>query len=180
MAEHLHQASDELSRIEAAIGPALEAMGFELVRLRITGGRHPTLQIMAEREDGTMTIEDCTRLSRTVSALLDVEDPIKSEYSLEVSSPGLDRPLTRLKDYQRYAGHLAKLELSKPLDGRRRFRGTIDGLAGDTVRLLRDEGGVIELPFAAIGEAQLVLTDELIRESLKRAPHAGAPEQDTN
>lgn len=179
MGEHLHQSSDELSRIEAAILPAVEAMGFELVRLRITGGRHLTLQIMAERADGRMTIEDCTQLSRTVSALLDVEDPIKGEYSLEVSSPGLDRPLTRQKDFQRYAGHLAKIELAKPLQGRRRFRGTIAGMADGAVRLLRDEGGLIELPFEAIGDAQLVLTDELIRESLKRNPHAEPAPQDT-
>jgi len=179
VSEPNRQESDELSRIETAILPALTAMGFELVRLCITGGRHMTLQIMAERENGVMTIADCTQLSRTVSALLDVADPIKGEYSLEVSSPGLDRPLTREKDYQRYAGNLAKIELSKPLDGRRRFRGVIEGLTDGKVRLLREEGGVIELSFEAIGDAQLVLTDELIRESLKRNPHAEPAEQDT-
>ncbi len=172
----LHQASGLLARIEAAVCPALEAMGFELVRVRLTGTKRPTLQIMAERENGEMSISDCAQVSRAISALLDVEDPVKDEYTLEVSSPGLERPLTRLKDFNHYAGNLAKIELAKPLNGRRRFRGVLDGVTDAQVRLLLDDGAMIALPFDGIDEAQLVLTDEMIRKSLKRTPHSTGPE----
>lgn len=156
------------ARIGDLIRPTVEAMGFGLVRVRFMGGGRPRLQVMAERGDGTMSVDDCAALSRALSALLDVEDPIRSEYVLEVSSPGIDRPLVRLEDFVRFAGHEARLELVRLLDGRKRFRGRLMGLEGDTV-LLEDEGGVCHrLPFALIEEAKLVLTEALVSESLRR------------
>ncbi|HUZ72849.1 MAG TPA: ribosome maturation factor RimP [Stellaceae bacterium] len=148
--------------IERLIAPALEAMGYRVVRVAFTGGRRATLQIMVERgDDGGMTVEDCADVSRTVSALLDVADPIASAYYLEVSSPGIDRPLLRREDYERFAGFEAKVELNEPRDGRRRFRGRLLGLEGDDVRL--DLGAEkVTLPLAAIARAKLVLTDALI------------------
>ena len=152
----------DTTTIESLIAPSLEAMGYRVVRVAFTGGRQPTLQIMAERrEDGAMTVEDCTSVSHTVSALLDVVDPIASPYMLEVSSPGIDRPLVRREDYERFAGFEAKLELTAPRDGRRRFRGRIAGLDGDDVKLELDGQSVL-LPLSAIARARLVLTDELI------------------
>jgi len=137
-------------------------MGYEIVRVHLSGGQRPVLQVMAERADGApMTVDDCADISRTVSALLDVEDPIQGAYSLEVSSPGIDRPLTRLKDFERYAGFEARVETRGPIDGRRRFRGVLKGVAGETVRL-EVEGGLAELPFDGILRAKLVLTDALI------------------
>ncbi len=171
---------DLASRIEAIIAPAVEAMGFELVRIRYGGGTRPVLQIMAERENGEMSVEDCARLSRTISALLDVEDPISDEYVLEVSSPGIDRPLTRPKDFARYAGHLAKLEVMPPLQGQRRFRGQLAGLTGpaqNVLRLIPETGDAVEIPLEQITRAQLVLTDALIAESLKRKPQADLAEE---
>jgi ribosome maturation factor RimP len=167
---------DGNTRIARLIAPPLEAMGFDLVRVRFGGGRRPVLQIMAERPDGTMTVEDCAEVSRAVSAVLDVEDPIPGEYLLEVSSPGIDRPLTRLADFERFKGFEAKVELALPMDGRKRFRGRLDGLTADEeVRLADTEGGNVLLPFHAIADAKLVLTDELIAASLKgQAPDAGA------
>jgi ribosome maturation factor RimP len=152
----------DTTSIESLIAPSLEAMGYRVVRVAFTGGRQPTLQIMAERrDDAAMTVEDCASVSHTVSALLDVADPIVSSYMLEVSSPGIDRPLVRREDYERFAGLEAKLELNAPRDGRRRFRGRIAGLDGDDVKL--DLGGQsVLLPFSAIARARLVLTDELI------------------
>ncbi|MDO9458588.1 MAG: ribosome maturation factor RimP [Alphaproteobacteria bacterium] len=170
---------DLISRIEAILAPSAEAMGFELVRIRYGGGVRPVLQIMAERENGEMSVADCAKLSRTVSALLDVEDPISEEYVLEVSSPGIDRPLTRPKDFIRYAGHLAKLEVTPPVQGQRRFRGTLVGLTGaaeDILRLAPETGEAVEIPLAQITRAQLVLTDALIAESLKRKPQADLQE----
>jgi ribosome maturation factor RimP len=140
-------------------------MGFRLVRVRLTG---QTLQIMAERPDGGFTIDDCETTSRAISPVLDVEDPISSRYFLEVSSPGIDRPLVRPEDFKRWAGHEAKIEMSVPLAGRKRFRGSIEGYGEGDVRLLIDdpEGGkekiVVGLPFADIAEAKLVMTDRLI------------------
>lgn len=165
------QPLDLISRIEALIEPAAEAMGFELVRVRFGGGTRPVLQIMAERENGEMSVEDCAKLSRAISALMDVEDPISGEYVLEVSSPGIDRPLTRKKDFERFTGHLAKLELDAPLNGKRRFRGALAGLTGDRLRLEPEEKGeTLEIPLAQIAKAQLVLTDALIAASLKSHP----------
>ena len=148
--------------IESLIAPSLEAMGYRVVRVAFTGGRQATLQIMAERrDDAGMTVEDCADVSHTVSALLDVADPIAAPYLLEVSSPGIDRPLVRREDYERFAGFEAKLELAAPREGRKRFRGRIAGLDGDDVKL--DLGGEsVLLPLSAIARARLVLSDELI------------------
>ncbi len=155
---------DAVARIGSLIAPSLEAMGFAVVRVKLLGGAPPTLQIMAERADGSMSVEDCAEVSRTVSALLDVEDPIAGHYMLEVSSPGIDRPLTRPADYERYAGFEAKIELSHPLQGRKRFRGLLLGLAGGEVKLNQD-GAEVALPLADIATAKLVLTDALIAAS---------------
>jgi ribosome maturation factor RimP len=144
------------------IEPSLDAMGYCLVRVAFLGARRATLQIMAERRDGApMTVEDCTEISRSVSAILDVADPIADAYMLEVSSPGIDRPLTRPEDYDRFAGFEAKIELDQPLDGRKRFRGKLLGRADDRVRLAA-EAGEVSLPFAAITKAKLVITPELL------------------
>lgn len=152
----------DADKIESMIGPSLAAMGYSIVRIAFTGGRRPTLQIMAERaSDGTMTVEDCEAVSHTVSALLDVADPIASAYFLEVSSPGIDRPLTRRADYERFAGFEAKIELQRAVEGRRRFRGKLLGLEGDEAKLLVG-AETLRLPLDAIARAKLVLTDELI------------------
>jgi ribosome maturation factor RimP len=152
----------DTSKIEAMIAPSLEAMGYRVVRVAVTGGRRPTLQIMAERaDDQAMRVEDCTEVSRMVSALLDVADPIAGAYLLEVSSPGIDRPLVRPEDFARFAGFEAKVELNAPVDGRKRFRGRLLGVEGDQLRLLVDALPVA-LPIAAVVRAKLVLTDELL------------------
>jgi ribosome maturation factor RimP len=145
------------------IEPSLEAMGYRLVRVAFLGARRATLQIMAERiDDAPMTVDDCTEISRSVSALLDVADPIAEAYMLEVSSPGIDRPLTRPEDYDRFAGFEARVELGQPLDGRKRFRGRILGRAGDHVRLAA-ESGEVQLPLTDIAKAKLVITDDLLK-----------------
>ena len=156
-------------RLAEIVRPTVEGMGFELVRLRLMGGKRMTLQIMAERPDGTMEVEDCADLSHTVSALLDVEDPISGEYTLEVSSPGIDRPLTRLADFDRWEGHEAKLETAEPIEGRRRFKGILAGTEGTEVLIEVDEG-TIGLEFDWLSDARLVLTDELMEASLKGRP----------
>jgi len=154
-------------QIERLLAPSLTAMGYEIVRVVVTGKHKPTLQVMAERTDGApMTVEDCADISRQVSAVLDVEDPIRSSYTLEVSSPGLDRPLTRPKDFQRFAGYEARLETRQPVDGRRRFTGRLLGLDGEVVRL-KDEAGEVALPYAQIHKARLVLTDELLKNAAR-------------
>ena len=151
--------TNEIARI---IEPSLEAMGYRLVRVSFIGARGATMQIMAERVDqAAMTVEDCAEISRSVSALLDVADPIAGAYTLEVSSPGVDRPLVRPEDYERFAGFDAKIELSRPLDGRKRFRGRLLGRTPLGARLLAETGEVL-LPFDAIARAKLVLSDELI------------------
>ena len=148
--------------IAPLIEPSLEAMGYRLVRVAFLGTGRATLQIMAERRDeASMTVDDCTEISRSVSAILDVADPIADAYMLEVSSPGIDRPLTRPEDYDRFAGFEAKIELGRMLDGRKRFRGRIVGRADDHVRLVGDAGEV-RLPIAAIAKAKLVLTADLL------------------
>jgi ribosome maturation factor RimP len=152
----------DATKIESMVGPSLAAMGYGIVRIAFTGGRRPTLQIMAERSDGAaMTVEDCATISHTVSALLDVADPIASSYMLEISSPGIDRPLTRRADYERFAGFEAKIEMQRPVEGRRRFRGKLMGLEGDDAKLLVGPD-MLRLPLDAIARAKLVLTDELI------------------
>jgi ribosome maturation factor RimP len=149
--------------IAPIIEPSLEAMGYRLVRIAFLGARRATLQIMAERIDDTpMTVDDCTEISRSVSALLDVADPIAGAYMLEVSSPGIDRPLTRPEDYDRFAGFEAKVELGRSLDGRKRFRGRILGRADDHVRLI-DDAREVRLPLADIAKAKLVITDDLLK-----------------
>lgn len=158
--------------IARIIEPSLQAMGYGLVRVMQTGGKQrPTVQIMAERiDEAPMTVEDCAEISRSVSALLDVEDPIAGAYLLEVSSPGIDRPLVRPRDYDRFAGFEAKIELTAPLDGRKRFRGRLLGRAEDKVRLAADTGEVL-LPLESIARAKLVLTDELIALSQRQPAH---------
>jgi ribosome maturation factor RimP len=149
-------------RIERLLAPSLEAMGYEIVRVQLSGGRVPTLQVMAERIDGApVTLDDCTAVSRTASALLDVEDPLQGSYTLEVSSPGIDRPLVRAKDFERFAGFEVRAETAVPFDGRRRFRGRLLGIAEGMVRIALPEGSVV-LPLDAILKARLVLTDELL------------------
>ncbi len=156
-------------QIRDLIEPAVEGLGFELVRVTYGGGRKPTLQIMAERPDGTMSVDDCARLSREVSLILDVEDPLPGEYLLEVSSPGVDRPLTRAKDFERWVGFETKVELATQMDGRRRFKGRMTEFTGSEVRLVTDEGEVV-LPFDDISKAKLILTDELLAAVQKSAP----------
>jgi len=153
--------------LEPIITPAVEAAGYRLVRLRLIGGKRKTLQVMAERPDGSMNVDDCARLSRALSEFLDKEDPIEGEYVLEVSSPGIDRPLTRITDFARWAGHEARIELIAPdADGRKRFRGLLLGLAGNDV-LIDAEGTRIAFAFRTIAEAKLVLTDKLVAEDLR-------------
>lgn len=138
-------------------------MGYELVRVQISGKERPTVQIMADRVDGaTFTVSDCENISHAVGAVLDVADPIKAEWMLEVSSPGIDRPLTRTKDWERYAGHVATVEMQIPVEGRKRFRGIVLGADLENARLRLDEGPEISLPRDQMRRAKLVLTDELI------------------
>lgn len=166
-------------RLADIIEPTLQALGYELVRLRVMGGSETkTLQIMAERTDGSFTIDDCTLVSRTLSPLLDVEDPFEGEYNLEVSSPGIDRPILRLKDFTRYAGHVAKVETALPIDGRKRFKGVLGGVDGETILIAVDDkaSGVGEplarIPFDMLADAKLVLTDDLIAAARAAAPIA--------
>jgi ribosome maturation factor RimP len=162
-----HAIFSALSHLEPIIAPAVEAAGYRLVRLRLIGGTRKTLQVMAERADGTMNVEDCARLSRSLSAFLEREDSIEGEYVLEVSSPGIDRPLTRITDFARWAGHEAKVELrSRDPAGRKRFKGLLLGLEGNDI-VLEVEGTRILFSQANITEAKLVLTDRLIEEDLK-------------
>ena len=165
------------ARIAAIVEPVLTGMEYRLVRVAVSGSDGCTVQVMAERPDGTMTVEDCEAVSRAVSPALDVADPIERAYRLEVSSPGMDRPLVRSSDFERYAGHRVKVELAVPVSGRRRFKGTLVGLEGSCVRL-RQEGVSGEaaeevlLPIMDVAEAKLVLTDALITEALKRGKAA--------
>ena len=146
------------------LDPVAEAIGYEIVRLRLMGGTTRRLQIMAERPDGDMNVEDCTRLSRAVSEVLDAADPISGEYTLEVSSPGIDRPLTRLKDFEAYEGFEARIELDRVAENRKRFRGILAGVEGQNVGIdLEGEEETAMVPFAWIVEAKLMLTDELLK-----------------
>ena len=151
------------ARLAEIVTPALEGLGYELVRVTITGRDRPTVQIMADRADGAaMTVEDCEAISRELSAVIDVADPMPGEWTLEVSSPGIDRPLTRIKDWNRFAGHLARAELDPPLDGRKRFSGIVLGADAEFARLRLDDGSEVALPLANLRRARLVLTDALI------------------
>ena len=153
---------DGIHQVTELIEPTLHDMGFELVRVLMSGGQRPTLQVMVERLDqAPVMLDHCAEISHALSALLDVADPLPGAYRLEVTSPGLDRPLMRRADYERFAGHEARLETELPIEGRRRFRGRLLGLAGDQIRLALPEGEM-SIPFDAIKKAKLVLTDELL------------------
>jgi ribosome maturation factor RimP len=165
------------ARVAAVAAPVLEGMGYRLVRIRVTGEAGCTVQVMAERPDGSMLIEDCEAVSRALSPVLDVADPIDRAYRLEISSPGIDRPLVRRSDFARHEGHIAKIEMAVAHEGRKRFRGTLAGLDGDRVRLHRDdiragENPDVLLPMADISDARLVLTDALIAESMRKGKAA--------
>jgi len=160
------------AEIAALAEPVLAELGFRLVRVVVSGRNGVTVQIMAERPEGTITVEECAEISRRLSPVLDVHDPIRGQYTLEVSSPGIDRPLVRPSDFEAWAGYEAKVEMKEPISGRKRFRGVLEGIEGGEVRIEveLDQLGrqVIGLPLGLIGEARLVLTDELIRETLRR------------
>jgi ribosome maturation factor RimP len=161
------------ARVAAIAAPVLNALGYRLVRVRVSATSGCTVQIMAERPDGMMAIEDCEAASRALSPVFDAEDLIESEYRLELSSPGIDRPLVRRSDFERYAGHEAKIEMAVALDGRKRFRGVLTGVEGDAAKLRRNDAAAGEpadvlLPIGDMVEARLVLTDALVAESLRR------------
>ena len=169
------------SRLAEIITPVIEDMGFELVRVRLMGGKTATLQIMAERPEGGIEVDDCAKISTAVSAVLDVEDPITDQYVLEVSSPGIDRPLTRLKDFETYAGYEAKIETTDLIDGQRRFKGILAGVEDNEVLINIDQHGeevTVGLNFDWLSDAKLVLTDELIKEMLKARKADGTLNED--
>jgi ribosome maturation factor RimP len=175
------------ARVAAIVEPVIEDLGFNLVRVKVSAANGCTVQIMAERPDGTMAVSDCETVSRAVSPVLDLEDPISTAYYLEVSSPGIDRPLVRASDFERWNGHDAKVELAVPQAGRKRFRGFLRGVEnGELVIELPDvkEGlePIARVPLSDLGEAHLVLTDDLIRESLRRgtAPTTDDLDEDTD
>lgn len=160
------------ARIAAIVEPVIDGLGYRLVRVRLSGQNGLTLQIMAERPDGTINVNDCEAISMAVSPVLDVEDPVDKAYHLEVSSPGIDRPLVRISDFRRWEGHLAKVETSVMIGGRKRFRGFIRTVGDSAFSIERDqpaygEEAMAEIPFSALAEARLILTEELIRASLK-------------
>jgi ribosome maturation factor RimP len=165
------------ARVADVAAPVLQGMGYRLVRIRISGEAGCTVQVMAERPDGSMQLEDCEAISRALSPVLDIADPIERAYRLEISSPGIDRPLVRRSDFERFGGHLVKIEMTVAHQNRKRFRGILAGVEGDAVRIARDdvredEQADVLLPMADIGEAKLVLTDELIAESMRRGKAA--------
>ena len=164
-------------RLAEIVTPAIEGLGFELVRIRLMGGKTRTLQIMADRPDGGIIVEDCAKISTAVSVVLDVEDPVEEQYILEVSSPGIDRPLTRLKDFEMWKGYEARLETTELIDGRRRFKGLLQGVEGEEVLIELEEGPeavIIGLQFEWLSDAKLVLTDDLIAEMLKQRKASGS------
>lgn len=172
MAKRMQNETGVAATVARLVEPAIEELGFRLVRVRLTG---TTLQIMAERPDGTMTVGGCQEISHAISPLLDVNDPVSGKYGLEVSSPGVDRPLVRPEDFERWAGFEAKIELATPLAGRKRFRGRLEGFSDGEVRLFippqekRGEDVLIGLDMTAIGDARLVMTDELLKAAGERA-----------
>jgi ribosome maturation factor RimP len=170
------------ARVAAIANPVLTGLGYRLVRVRVSGTAGCTVQIMAERPDGTMAIEDCEAASRALSPVFDVEDPIESEYRLEVSSPGIDRPLVRRTDFERYAGHEMKVEMAVLTEGRKRFRGVLLGVEGEAARLRGKDGEAADvlLPIADMVEARLVLTDALVTESLRRGKERAAEAANDN
>lgn len=156
---------DVSAQVRHLIEPAIGDLGFEIVRVQIAGRKKPCMQVMVERTDGQgITVDDCALISRAISAILDVEDPIKGTYTLEVSSPGIDRPLVRIGDFERFRGFQARIETNRPIDGRRRFKGRLLGVDGESVRIETD-GGEVTLPHPDIQRAKLVLTDDLIASS---------------
>ena len=161
--------------------PVLESLGFRLVRVQVSGKEPRVVQIMAERPDGTINIDDCEKISKQLSPVLDVSEPLSGAYRLEISSPGIDRPLVRPTDFEDWSGHEAKIELSEAVDGRKRFKGVLEGFEDGEVRMLADLGEGepqhLGFPVALISEAKLVLTDELVREALNRAKkkYSGRP-----
>ena len=157
------------ARVAVLAEPVLASLGFRLVRVRISGFAGCTVQIMAERPDGTMNIEDCEAVSRALSPVFDVADPIEGSYRLEISSPGIDRPLVRRSDFDRYAGHVAQIEMQAPIDGRKRFRGELQGTEGECARIGCDDSNDILLRIDDMAEARLVLTDALVAESLRKS-----------
>jgi len=165
------------ARVATIVEPVIEQLGYRLVRVRVSSAEGCTVQIMAERPDGTMSVEDCEAVSRALSPVLDVADPIERAYRLEISSPGIDRPLVRKSDFERYTGHLAKIETSMPIQGRKRFRGVLAGTEGETARIRRNDAAEgeeteIMIPIEEMSEAKLVLTDELVSEALRREKSA--------
>ncbi len=164
-------------RMAGIIIPVLEDMGYELVRVRLMSGKATTLQVMADKPGGGIEVDDCAKISTAISATLDVEDPILDTYTLEVSSPGIDRPLTRLKDFATYEGYEAKLETEELHGGRRRFKGVLAGVEGEDVLINVDEG-TIGLNFDWLSDAKLLLTDELIKEMLRQRKAAGTLNED--
>jgi ribosome maturation factor RimP len=161
------------ARVAAIVEPVLHQLGFRLVRVRVSGAEGCTVQIMAERPDGSMNVDDCEEVSRALSPVLDVADPIDRAYRLEISSPGIDRPLVRKSDFDRYTGHLVRIEMNIAVNGRKRFKGVLAGTEGETARLERDEAPegedpIVLLPIEDMSEAKLVLTDELVTEALRR------------
>ena len=160
-------------RLAEIITPVIEDMGFELVRVRLMSGKSTILQVMADRPAGGIEVDECAKISQAIGAVLDVEDPILDEYALEVSSPGIDRPLTRLKDFDAFEGYEAKIETSELIDGRRRFKGELAGVEGGEV-LINVEEGAIGLQFDWLSDAKLVLTDDLIKEMLRQRKASGA------
>ena len=168
-------------RLAEIVTPVIEGLGFELVRIRLMGGNTKTLQIMADRPEGGIDVADCARISTGVSAALDVEDPIEDAYHLEVSSPGIDRPLTRLKDFEVWEGYEVRLETQEQIDGRKRFKGVLAGVEGDEVLINIEDGqhGVqtIGLKFDWLADAKLILTDELITEMLRQRKAAGVVDE---
>jgi len=159
------------AKLAAIVGPALEGMGYELVRVAVLGRDRPTVQVMADWADGRqINVADCETISHAIGAVLDVEDPMPGAWSLEVSSAGIDRPLTRVKDWNRFAGHLARVETLAPIDGRRRYSGIVIGADEDTARLRLDDGNEIALPLRDVRRAKLVLTDALIAATATQTP----------
>ena len=160
------------ARIASIVEPTLVDMGYELVRIAVLGRERPTVQVMADRADGAqISVDDCEAISHALGAVLDVEDVIASQWSLEVSSAGIDRPLTRVKDWNRFAGHLARAEVSFPIDGRKRFSGIVLGADETAARLRLDDGSEVALPLGDVRRARLVLTDALIEATAQQTPH---------
>ena len=164
----LAERTDLVAAIDRMVRPSAADLGYRIVRIKFMSGKRPVLQIMAERTDGTMSIDDCETLSRTISALLDVEDPIAGQFALEVSSPGIDRPLVEPADFDRFSGFEARIDLKEAVEGRKRFVGRLEGIAEDEVRLESRQFGHLGIRFDMIADAKLVLTQELINESMAR------------